>query len=537
MLAQHTNENKLDEVQSEVCSENIQDSKLLLIQPKLSVGTVNDPFEYEADAMADRVMRMPESSFVQRKCASCEHEEEKVSRKTEPFIQKQDNGLEGGTASESVTNQINSSRGGGSKMSENTLSFMESRFNTGFSGVKIHTDSNAVQMSRELNAQAFTVGNDIYFNEGKYSPESASGKHLLAHELTHTVQQGGGIDRKIQRVIELPTTCPSYDTGEVTESHSSSGILTDDVILLNDGQLLIADFGVDSSTLKRSIRGNTFLRTWLDAFERDDSYRLTIKGYSDCVGSEANNSDLRQNRASNVESLLGTSARSRVSSVGSGFIYNYPLSNTSKTNRAKNRGVIIEFSQEFDFEGDTITVEVNKCGPDVGQWLVNQMSANQNHPVILTARENEWPRYIPIFNLGWTYGFLSDFRELVRAGGVWDYKSQQGRRGGPWRMMSGRECPSEPCDRTITMCGTCYNYDVPGNINYGYVGVAAGLRPWFLHNRADAAQAGGVDDPRDSIAIDIGIRMYRDGTSLCDELRTHHDELNLDRTNNCVPCG
>jgi hypothetical protein len=174
-------------------SENITQENTLMI------ASSNNPQEQQADQTADYIMRMPESPFVQRKCAACEHEEEKVSRKTEPFIQKQGNGLEGGTASESVTNQINASRGSGSRMSENTLSFMESRFNTDFSGVKIHTDTNAVQLSRELNAQAFTVGNDIYFNEGKYSPESASGKHLLAHELTHTVQQGSGIDRRIQK--------------------------------------------------------------------------------------------------------------------------------------------------------------------------------------------------------------------------------------------------------------------------------------------------------------------------------------------------
>ncbi len=69
------------------------------------------------------------------------------------------------------------------------MSFMESRFGTDFSGVKIHTGHTAVQMNQELNAQAFTSGNDIYFNEGKYAPGSESGKHLLAHELTHTLQQ------------------------------------------------------------------------------------------------------------------------------------------------------------------------------------------------------------------------------------------------------------------------------------------------------------------------------------------------------------
>jgi hypothetical protein len=198
----------------EFSKESFKSQTPLLIQPKLSVGAVDDPFEREADAMADRVMRMPETSFIQRKCASCE-EEEQIHRKITPFIQKQGNGLEGGLASESVTNQINASRGGGSRMPENTLSFMESRFNTDFSGVKIHTDSNAVQMSRELNAQAFTVGSDIYFNSGKYAPESASGKHLLAHELTHTVQQGGSVGlamRRIQRSVN--TWGGTWDTDQ-----------------------------------------------------------------------------------------------------------------------------------------------------------------------------------------------------------------------------------------------------------------------------------------------------------------------------------
>ena len=78
-------------------------------------------------------------------------------------------------------------------MPGSTKSFMESRFGTDFSDVRIHTGDYATQMSGELNAQAFTVGSDIYFNRGKYSPESDHGRHLLAHELTHTIQQGTGV--------------------------------------------------------------------------------------------------------------------------------------------------------------------------------------------------------------------------------------------------------------------------------------------------------------------------------------------------------
>ncbi|WP_445456149.1 eCIS core domain-containing protein [Flavobacterium sp. HNIBRBA15423] len=182
------------------------------IQKKLSIGSANDSYEVEADNMANKVMRMTEpsqqnvsqtGSLVQRKCTACE-QEEKIQKKSlveniTPLIQRSSNSESGGQAPNHVESQINSSRGGGSSMDNGTKNFMESRFGTDFSDVKIHTGSQAVQMSRELNAQAFTVGNDIYFNEGKYSPNSDSGKHLLAHELTHTVQQSGGIGKKIQK--------------------------------------------------------------------------------------------------------------------------------------------------------------------------------------------------------------------------------------------------------------------------------------------------------------------------------------------------
>jgi hypothetical protein len=88
---------------------------------------------------------------------------------------------------------------------------MESRFGADFSNVKIHTGSYATQLSKDLNAQAFTVGNDVYFNEGKYQPESSEGKHLLAHELTHVIQQAPDISaKKIQRLIRTSlVTCPA----------------------------------------------------------------------------------------------------------------------------------------------------------------------------------------------------------------------------------------------------------------------------------------------------------------------------------------
>lgn len=83
-----------------------------------------------------------------------------------------------------------SSKGGGSALPGDTRQFMETRFNADFSGVRIHTDATARSMSGSIHAQAFAHGNDIYFNEGKYAPHTEAGGTLLAHELTHTIQQG-----------------------------------------------------------------------------------------------------------------------------------------------------------------------------------------------------------------------------------------------------------------------------------------------------------------------------------------------------------
>ncbi|MEO5564509.1 MAG: DUF4157 domain-containing protein [Chitinophagaceae bacterium] len=147
---------------------------------------------------ADTVMTMPGTNIIQRKCAHCDDEDkekETIQRKPlPPFVQKK--GTEtGSVTNESVSNNIDATKGNGSSMDDGTRSFMENRFGTNFSGVNIHTNDTAVQMSRELNAKAFTTGKDIYFNEGQYQPHSSEGKSLLAHELTHTIQQGSVIRR------------------------------------------------------------------------------------------------------------------------------------------------------------------------------------------------------------------------------------------------------------------------------------------------------------------------------------------------------
>lgn len=133
------------------------------IQPKLTVSQPSDAAEREADHVADQVMRAraPQSSAPPAENA-------------------------GTTAPQVVQDTINST---GKQLDSGTRSFMETRFNSDFSGVRVHTDQQAAASARTVDAHAYTVGNDIVFGEGQYSPGSSTGRNLLAHELTHVVQQ------------------------------------------------------------------------------------------------------------------------------------------------------------------------------------------------------------------------------------------------------------------------------------------------------------------------------------------------------------
>jgi Domain of unknown function (DUF4157) len=122
-----------------------------------------------------------EGNQVQRNCAACDQEEK---------LQKQEASGSPQTAGSGIENSLTASKGSGSPLPEDTRQQMESSFGHDFSGVRIHNDSSAAQMNNQLHAHAFTNGNDIYFNSGQYDTTSTGGKFLLAHELTHTIQQG-----------------------------------------------------------------------------------------------------------------------------------------------------------------------------------------------------------------------------------------------------------------------------------------------------------------------------------------------------------
>ncbi|NNE75465.1 MAG: DUF4157 domain-containing protein [Pricia sp.] len=154
-------------------------------------------------------MQEEEEESLQTKCDSCANEDKlqkMEGEEEEEALQTKKN--DGGTNATGLTSQLQASKASGNPMDKTSRVEMEHAFGNDFSQVQIHTDSQAKIMNKHLNAQAFTHGNHIYFNSGKYDPNSKKGKHLLAHELTHTIQQGASaetIQPKLRVEDDYPT--------------------------------------------------------------------------------------------------------------------------------------------------------------------------------------------------------------------------------------------------------------------------------------------------------------------------------------------
>ena len=198
--------------------QRVEEDKL--VQEKPEIQKMEAPEEEMVSKMEgeeEEIQKMEapeeEEETVQKK-----EEEEEIQKKgekeEEETVQTKSNTGSNQKASAGLSNTIKSKAGTGKKMSPPIKSEMESGFGRDFSTVNIHTDQDAVTMNKELGAQAFTHGKDIYFNSGKYNPDTTQGKRLLAHELTHVVQQKG-LDEKIQR-----SCTPAEVTALNTEMHS-----------------------------------------------------------------------------------------------------------------------------------------------------------------------------------------------------------------------------------------------------------------------------------------------------------------------------
>ena len=164
------------------------------IQTKLTLGGENDGLEQEAEQVAGQVV-----SRIQRAATRPEDEEKVVRRAPLQFPQfKLSAEKPAPEISPDTQDQIDHARGSGTPLPLTAQNQMEGAFGADFSAVRIHTDAQADQLSRSLDARAFATGSDIFFRNGAFRPEAESGQHLLAHELTHVVQQNSNlVSRKV----------------------------------------------------------------------------------------------------------------------------------------------------------------------------------------------------------------------------------------------------------------------------------------------------------------------------------------------------
>ena len=183
-----------------------------VIQAKLAISHPDDPEEQEADAISDRIMHSHAGAGIAPTSCSCGSDEENMcdecrqrSQQTgsAPSIQRRANGGANRTVNEAGGREAPSIahlpfRSPGRPLDLATRRLMEDHFGANFSKVRVHTGPEAAASARSIDARAYTLGQHIVFDSGRYAPDSSEGKRLLAHELVHTLQQDSTAPGPIQ---------------------------------------------------------------------------------------------------------------------------------------------------------------------------------------------------------------------------------------------------------------------------------------------------------------------------------------------------
>jgi hypothetical protein len=230
----------------------IQPPSAAVIQTKPAINKPGDEYEQEAERMAEQVLRMPDSMLQRDKpevgvnklqTALLSRSVAPINSRRQPdeekLLQAKTVSEESPSLNSDLEERMSNLRGGGRPLSSASRNYFEPRFGYDFNQVRIHTDDGAAGLARAVNARAFTLGHDVVFASGQYAPEQDEGKKLLAHELTHVIQQnqsnhleGSGrrllnANRQIHREWALPETdLPEeyLDSGELTDAQVEAAI-------------------------------------------------------------------------------------------------------------------------------------------------------------------------------------------------------------------------------------------------------------------------------------------------------------------------
>jgi hypothetical protein len=275
---QYSNKGKIDRkeairrrreivMRNEELEEEHEASRKKQVHAKLEISQAGDAHEQQADAVAQKVTAGKDASSILTQQLS--------------FVPSAQTKSEGESlqAPGNFQSQLDSSKGSGQSLPENVQKDIGGKMGADLSDVKIHTGSNAHEMSEGINAKAFTHGQDIYFKNGNYNPESSDGKNLLAHELTHTVQQGSG---KVQPKIQRFESNEHKKMGDMGSGNSSVKLSDQLSVSYGDMTALAGDFFGTVKDIKdiAKIQGSVYERLTIEDYIKEiEAFYERWKGY------------------------------------------------------------------------------------------------------------------------------------------------------------------------------------------------------------------------------------------------------------------
>jgi hypothetical protein len=331
--------------------EECSKKKRLGLQTKLKVNEPGDSYEREADRIADQVMAAPVYSGV---CSA------------PPRIQRLAGQPTGqtDTAPASVDRVLASP---GRPLESALRHDMEQRFGHDFSGVRVHPGPIAERSVQDMNAHAYTVRHNIVFGAGRFAPGTQEGRRLLAHELTHVVQQSGGAPA-IQRFVPCTRArmsleeCPHREPGEESKSRREPMLVV--YITAPEEGYLITNFDIGQSKLKASAKFDPEWPTMIKTITQAGS-QWELLGLSDCHGEERLNIALRQQRADAVRAALPPAAAAHIVRSSGASLHNCITDNENRIARQWNRSVLLrQIVTTIHFPAEVHEIKIPTEEPD-----------------------------------------------------------------------------------------------------------------------------------------------------------------------------
>jgi hypothetical protein len=492
------------------------------LQAKLTVNAPGDIYEQEADRVSEQDLSMPEPA-LQRTCAcnggchGCRNEQEAHEHLQTKSVQANDTGE---TEAPPIVRDV--LRSSGQPLDTSTREFMEPRFGHDFSQVRLHTDPQAAESARAVNALAYTVGRHVVLGAGQYAPGTNEGRKLLAHELTHVVQQSAVASEPAKLTIGDPHD--SYEreaeAGEDMLSHQHMNEPFRSPVVQRISRPVIMRSLLFRSTLEicRSLRKSREFHV------SEGGLSVTANaswgGSPEWQGTEPPDcgSDVYNIQLSQKGLIFDTHLANREYTCGAPFTRtwgNLPEGDyyltiwTGNTNPTCCLTGNIEVSQQGRTAGETEGAAGRKlCGPDVTQWLIRQIATNAKSEVVAQMKKDnteDWK--------GVDLGALTTWYNLVKTGAKWDFKKDLG------DAINLAPCRQNCSGKlySITLDGQCMTYEAAANIHFGYVGRAAGFTEERLLSGASDAQVSEgrgetKDDPRDVEAIKKGFELFNAGS-------------------------